>query len=111
MISKLRSKIDEHVGGKWVLVLSSKEIENDVVVQDLTEYLSELSEFAIRAFWNEYPRLTDREAIKRAVVINEDTFYNSRTIYAFGAEELSFGDECLHRIHRLLFKEEFKEIQ
>lgn len=105
----LYGTVSAHIGGPWVLHLVDDKPDGIATVREIASFLAELSPEEVVAFWDQYPKLEDREKITRVVIVNNDDFKKVETVYAFGAPIHSFGEECLHRLHRLFFNKEYEE--
>lgn len=108
--TSLYGKITSHVGGPWVLHLVDDQLNGNVSIREINAFLAELNPEEATAFWDQYPNLGDQLAvIQRVVVINSADFTDAKTTLIVSAKEYAFGEECLHRIHRMLFKTEYSE--
>lgn len=97
----LMDKINNHVGGKWVLVITCH--ETSIHIRDIKKYLDELSPEAIDAFWQQYPYITDRDEITHAVIVNDNKFKEAATVHDDDSTTYTFGHECLARLDRMFF--------
>lgn len=100
----LTIKIDKHIDGKWVLVFTTFDVENDIAIEDIQSFLAELSPEGVEAFWAQYPNIKDREDVKKIVKVNLVKWKEVESPDATHAT--NFGFECMKRLHRLFFKSE-----
>ena len=100
---ELTSKIDKHLNGKWVLLFTTIEFENGVEILDIHEYLAKLDTAAVTEFWEQYPLISDRESIKKVVMVN---LLKWKEVEQPINPLANLGHEYLIRLHRLFFKSE-----
>lgn len=104
-VTTLYGTVTSHIGGPWVLHLVDDKPNGSLTIREINSFLGELTLEEVDSFWAQYPNLEDRENITRVVVINTDDFSKAATTEG----TYSFGEECLHRIHRLAFNKEYEE--
>lgn len=107
----LYGTVTTHIGGPWVLHLVDDNRDGTATIREIEAFLAELNPEEVVAFWDQYPKIEDRKKITRVVVVNTDDFKKVETVYAFGAATNSFGEECLHRLHRLFFNKEYEGVE
>lgn len=108
-VTTLYGTVTTHIGGPWVLHLVDDKPDGKATVREIASFLAELSPEEVVSFWDQYPKLEDREKIIRVVVVNTDDFSKAATVFPEGESYTSFGEECLQRLHRLFFNKEYED--